>query len=76
MVKVLAKISRFDAQRCPVAIGFSSLSKRLYSHFSSLPSCFNKDLVLTGEAVHSTAYINARDLVLTEKVNANCSCIM
>ena len=37
---------------CVLSIAAVSLSKKLYSHCSSLPSCMNGDLVLTMEAAH------------------------
>ena len=52
-----------------VAIAVVSLSKKLYLHCFSLPSCINRDLVLTREAAHPavTSMDNWR-----EKQMSNC----
>jgi len=42
----------FDSWCGHFGVAVVSLSKKLYSHCSSPPSCMNGDLVLTREAVH------------------------
>ena len=47
-----SKGSGFDSWCGNFGVAVVSLSKKLYSHFSSLPSCINGGLVLTREAAH------------------------